>query len=203
MSRLSSGPLLHARSRGLYPTSAALLVLAVAAPLAARALADAAPGSAELLRVLAVTAGVALVAPGLAGADPELEAGTPRSRPPLRLAHLGIAVLVVTAAIAAGQVLAHPWSGASSGEDLRVIGRDVAGLLGLQVATAALAGARLCWTPPTFWVLVVATVGGGEHGWRLIAAMPVAPPGTTVAAVTAVSLLAVGAAAHAVVRVAR
>lgn len=203
MSHPVRGPLLHARSRGLYPAGAALLVLAVAAPLTARAFAGAAGGSAAVLRVLAVTAGVALVGPGLTGADPDLEAGTPRSRPPLRLAHLGIAALAVTAALTAGQLLAHPSSGAGSWDDLRVIGRDVAGLLGLQVVTAALAGARLCWIPPTFWVLVMLAAGGGEHGWKLVLSMPMSPPGTTVAAVTAVSLLAVGAAVHATVRVTR
>lgn len=203
MSHLSAGPLLHARSRGLYPAGAALLVLAVAAPLTARALTAAAPGAAAVLQVLAVTAGVALAGPGLTGADPDLEAGTPRSRPPLRLAHLGIAALAVSAALTAGQVLAHPWSGASSWDDLRMVGRDVAGLLGLQVLTAALVGVRLCWIPPTCWVLISTAVGGREHGWTLLTSMPLAPPGTAVAAVTAVWLLAVGAAAHATVRVTR
>lgn len=155
------------------------------------------------MRVLTLTAGVVLTAQGLAGADPELEAGTARSRAPLRLAHLLLAVLGVCAALTAGHLLTRSSSGVGTWDDLRFVGRDVAGLMGLQAGTAAPAGSRLCWIPPTCWVLVLSAVGGRERGWRLLASMPLSPPGTTVAVATAGSLLAVGAAAYATVRVIR
>lgn len=201
--RRGPGVLLHARSRGLYPTGAALLALAVAAPLAARALAaadlEAAATTIPNLQVLAAVAGVALTGPGFAGADADLETSTPRDRAGLRLTHLAVALVTVTAVLAAGRQPVPPPTDIGTGtlEDLVVLGRDVAGLLGLQALTAAVFGARVCWFPPILWVLVLLAVGPRQHGWRLVASMPSAPAAATTAAVTAAVLLLVGAGAYA------
>lgn len=195
--RRGPGVLLHARSRGLYPTGAALLVLAAAAPLASRALAAADPTVADttvlVVQVLAAVAGVALVGPGLAGADPDLETSMPRTATRLRLTHLAVVLVAVTVVLAAGRLLLPPPHGTGPADDLAVLGRGVAGLLGLQVLVAATVGARLCWVAPTLWVLVLLTVEPGERGWRLALSMPVAPAAAGVAAVTAAVLLLAGA----------
>ena len=188
-----AGAWLHSRSRGLHPTSVGLLGLAVAAPLGARWIGTADP-AADVMHLLAVTAGTALVGPGLAGADPDLEASTPRDRALLRLVHLGVALVAVIAVLVIGRGLLQP-SAAERG-DLLVLTRTAAGLAGLQLLAAATMGTRLCWAPPTLWVLAVLTAGPGEHGLRLIASMPLLPAGSAVAAYTAAVLLLVGAAAY-------
>lgn len=206
---MSPGLLLHARSRGLYPSLAALVAIAVLAPLGVRALWHASPGAAGglLLNLVVMTtaAGVALVGQGLAGADPELEGSVPRIVPGFRLAHLVIALLMVGGLLVLGFGLLMPSSGfeLTRADQLRIIVRDTAGLFGLTALTSAVLGARFSPAPAAVWVLALTFTSLPRSGWRQAAAMPKSEADVKLAAVVAIALLVVGVSAYTARRISR
>lgn len=189
---MTAGVLLHARARGLQTAGTTLLVLAAAGAWAERPLGSATVGlPGAMVQALTAVAAIALIGAGLAGPDPDLEASTPRARPRLRLVHLTVALLAVAGALVLGQIVLGPAT-AGPGADLR----NVAGLGGLLALTATASGARLAWTAPVVWVLVLLAVGPRDDRWRLVASMPLLPADSVVAAITAAVLMLVGAAAY-------
>lgn len=190
---------LHARSRGLTGSGTALLGVAVVGAWSAGPLSAPAIGLAPVLvQVLTVTAAVAVVGAGLAGADPDLERSTPHHGPRLRMVHLAVVLCGVTGVLTLSQLLIGPAPEGAATSELFVTARDVLGLVGLLALTATFVGARLAWTVPVLWVLAVVVVGPREHGWRLVASMPLLPSASTTATVVALALLVLGATAYAV-----
>ena len=201
---MTAGSLLHARSRGLYPSWTALVIIALAAPLSARPMASAMPEEAAsnvlTLMIVAIGAGVALAANGLAGVVPDLEGSTPRAGlARLRLAHLAIAITGIAGAVILGFLLLGPLpeAGLKRPDVALIIVRDTAGMIGLLALTASVVGARFSWWPSTLWTLVLVTSPmAAEQGWRLAASMPRLPPDQRMGTFVAVLLLVVGSGAY-------
>lgn len=202
-----AGALLHARARGVTTTGPALLAIAVSAPLAVVGLTHLSSAGAGTvgrnLVLVCIVVAVALVGSGLAGADPELEASTPRTGPRLRLTHLTVAFLAVCSALTlGGAVLPTDVFGTVASRSAFVV-RDTAALLGLQAAAAAAVGARHSWIPPTVWVLPLLPGVTDHHNWRSALLAPVLGPHDSRAAWTAALLLVFGFSAYAARRVVR
>lgn len=189
---MTAGVVLHARARGLRSAGVALFVLAVGGAWVEGLLSSATVGlPGAMVQALTAVGAVALIGAGLIGADPDLEASTPRVRPRLRLVHLTVALLAVAGTLVLGQLAFGPATH-EPGATLR----NVTGLGGLLALTATVIGGRLAWTVPFVWVLALLVVGPREVGWRLIASMPLLPADATAAATTAAVLALAGAAAY-------
>lgn len=135
----------------------------------------------NILALLAVAAGAITLAPGLAGADPQLDRTAAIAWTPRRAAHVIIGAAVITAALACTHVtdIAHTF-------------RNVAGLTGLVALGAATLGASRAWFPPLAWTMALLpftpTPGPAYH---LALTWMIQPPSTTTIT-TAMALAAAG-----------
>ena len=142
--------------------------------------------SARLLPLLLEAAAAAVI--GVVARSPfgEPERATGRWLPVLRL---GAAVALTAAAfgaLAAGSAAAH-----LDGGYLGLL-RDLAGMTGIALLAAALAGGSLSWIGPlTFWLLATFAIG---QGWTTPWAWPDRPPHDRGAALCAALVFAAGAA---------
>jgi hypothetical protein len=150
-----------------------------------------------VLALLAVLAGTAATAPGLAGADVDLDRTAAIAWPPRRAAHV-----VVAGAAVAGIVATT----ALTGDALALAGtiaRDATGMTGLVALGAATLGASRAWLPLAAWVLLAlpftAPFGTRPTGptYKLLLTWMIQPTDTTSATAAAVSLGVVGALAYA------
>lgn len=147
-----------------------------------------------ILTVLAIAAGVAVFAPGLAGQDLDLDRVSAFSWPPRRLAHLALAGVAVTGALAAAQLTGHPF--AAIGQ----LTRDVAGMVGLLALGAVTLGAHRAWLPPIGWALaVIPFAPPPEPAYKVALTWIVQPAGAAAATFTATVLCLAGALAYALI----
>ncbi|WP_327065762.1 hypothetical protein OG500_08300 [Kitasatospora sp. NBC_01250] len=176
--------LLHARSRQV-PTSAAAVMLVA---LALWAL-DRGSGkhSASLgTAALVLTANVAASSVGLGWQDAALDRTAAIRWLPRRAVHVlligAVAALALLAVQAAGPELAPT----------ALVVRDSAGLVGLAALGAVLCGAPFAWALPTGWLgyTLLAPPLGGTAGQ--VASWMISPPGTSASSWTAWALLASG-----------
>ena len=170
---------LHARSRGLPAAGALALVVTLLAWAGAEALADSPRYGVAYRWPVALSAALLLavvVGPTLSGADPELEATAALPWRRWRLVHVAGATAVAAGMLAATGLREPTTYGSAE------LVRNVAGFLGLVLATAVVLGSRLAWTlaagfgvlasahgPPSsgsdpFWALAGRRVSYGESG---------------------------------------
>jgi hypothetical protein len=174
---VNRGAVLHAKSRNLYPSLAALIALAVGAPLLTRVLTTT-WGLGGLVShdiyLLTALAGVSLISTGLAAADPELEASTPHSTARLRLVHVVVALTAVIGALVGGFALLAPFSSgeAFSWRQPVFIVEAAAVLYGVQALTAIFLRARLSWLLSSLWVILLLGSDDTPDGWRALAVLP-------------------------------
>ena len=138
---------LYLRSRAV-PASAAVL-LGCAVTLWALHLAIDHPQGRALATLLVALAATTAIAPGLAGADPDLERASAIAWPPRRAAHVIVAGVAVFGALAATALV-----GAQSADEGQ-IARNVAGLTGLVALGAVLLGATRAPLLPVLWTVLV------------------------------------------------
>ncbi|WP_433220063.1 hypothetical protein ACQP00_16950 [Dactylosporangium sp. CS-047395] len=153
------------------------------------------------VRVAALTAMLAAVAfaPTLGGIVLERTASV--RWPPRRAAHVAGVALVVAAVVGAGFGLptvvgagfGPPTVVAAGFGPPAVVVRDAAGLAGLVALGASVVGAAHAWIAPLLWTLVAVLplVGPGDDVGVQLAAWPVQPASSVVAALCA-GVLAVG-----------
>jgi hypothetical protein len=205
---VNRGALLHAQSRSLNPSLATLIALAIGAPLLVRLLSTVwGLGGFIMFDVYLLTAlaGVTLIGTGLAGADPELEASTPRSGARLRLVHIVVAVTAVVGALVVGFWLVLPLSTAEifPWRQSVFLAEAVAVLSGFGSLTAALLRARLSWVPSSLWVLLLLGFDERPPGWRVIAILPKGTPEDPFFAYAAGVVLLIGTVAYVAKRISR
>lgn len=179
---------LYLRSRSVPATLAAVTGSTVALWLLSQSV-DAARVR-DTLALLAVLVGTAATAPGLAGADPDLERTAAFAWPPRRAAHIilaGAAVLALTAPLHTGPAA-----------------RNITGMAGLVAFGAATLGASRAWLIPCLWTMSVlpytAPLGVPPAGpiGKLVFTWMIQPPETNPATVTAVLLGATGTLTYAI-----
>jgi hypothetical protein len=107
----------------------------------------------------------------------ELECVTARPLAPLRLVHLGLLVAVALTAV----TVRHPGS---------VAARDLVGLTGVALLTAAVLGAHLSWTVPLGYAVVC--LGASGLGRPNLLVWPLLPAADRGAAALAAVLFGVG-----------
>jgi hypothetical protein len=138
----------------------------------------------ELTLMLLTLAGAAVIAAATRNPFGEAEHTASSPLTTLRLTHLLIATGAATAATAAAA-----WT-ASYATSAPVLVRNLAGLTGIALLTAAVLGAHLAWTVPLGYVMYC----GDEldaQAYRLWT-WPILPAGNHAAAALAVGLLAAG-----------
>jgi hypothetical protein len=157
------------------------------------------PQPRPLLALLAALAGTAAIAPGLAGADHDLDRTAAIAWPPRRAAHLTTGAAIVAGLLAATALTGDPFAHAAP------IARDVLGLGGLVALGAAILGAARAPLLPVTWTLLVLrfspALGGTpptQPGWKQALTWMIQPAGTTSATVAAVLLGVAGVLAYAV-----
>lgn len=151
-----------------------------------------------LLALLATVAAVAVVAPGLAGHDPDLDRVAAIAWSPRRAAHVVGAGAVVVGLLAVTAQIGAPMSG------MALIARNAVGLAGLVALGAATIGAARASLLPILWTALLMQVAPPMGAppdrpmYKEIFTWLVQPSGTTPATVTAVILGVVGTLAYAV-----
>lgn len=186
---------LYLRSRAA-PASAAVL-LGCAMALWALCLAIDHPQGRELATLLVALAATTAIAPGLAGADPDLDRAAAIAWPPRRAAHLIVAGVAVFGALAATALVGE--QSADAGQ----IARNVAGLTGLVALGAVGFGAARASLLPVLWTVLVLwwapPMGVPPTGppYRVMLTWMVQPAGTQPAVMAAVVLAAAGTVAYA------
>jgi hypothetical protein len=205
---VNRGALLHARSRSLYPSLAALIALAVGAPLLTRYLTTqwGMGGFVTFdLYLLAALGGTTLISTGLAGADPELEASTPHAGRHLRLVHVVVAVLAVVGALVAGFHLLLPFSAAHifPWRQSVFLAEATAVLSGVQLLATTVLRARLSWMPSSFWVILLLGSSEQPRGWRVLGVLPKGTPQDPFFAYAAGLVLLIGIVAYVAKRISR
>jgi hypothetical protein len=157
------------------------------------------PQPRQLLALLAAVAGTAAIAPGLAGADHDLDRTAAIAWPPRRAAHITTGAAIVAGLIAATGLTGDPLAPASP------IARDVIGLGGLVALGAATLGATRAPLVPVTWSLLVLrfspAMGGtppARPGYTQALTWMIQPAATTSATAAAVLLGVAGALAYAV-----
>ncbi|MFE7134692.1 hypothetical protein ACFVIM_27910 [Streptomyces sp. NPDC057638] len=178
---------LYARSRGVPASLAAVVALAVAVWALGRS-GGGGPGDLRLT-ALVLAAGVMAVAAGLGGQDLALDRTAAIRWVPRRAGHVllgGVAVGAVLMLVGGERVSAA------------VVVRDGAGLMGLAALGAAWCGSRYAWLPPFGWLMVSFVVPPATTGANQVLTWMVSPPGTAVAAWTAVALALTGIAVYVV-----
>jgi hypothetical protein len=144
------------------------------------------------IAVLALSVGMSAIAPGLAGADLDLDRTAAIRWPPRRAAHVLAGAVLVTAALAATALTGDPMA------PFQLILRDALGLAGLVALGAATLGAGRAWLLPVTWSLVTMVAGARNGSWpRELLTWAAQPEGTTSATVTAVVLGGAGILAYA------
>jgi hypothetical protein len=157
------------------------------------------PQPRPLLALLAAVAGTAAIAPGLAGADHDLDRTAAIAWLPRRAAHLTTGAAVVAGLLAATALTGDPLARTEP------IVRDVIGLGGLIALGAATVGAARAPLLPVTWTLLVLrfspALGGTpptRPGYRQALTWMIQPAGTTSATAAAVLLGVAGTLAYAV-----
>jgi hypothetical protein len=139
-----------------------------------------------VIAALAAAIGAAVLAPGLAGADVDLERTAALRWPRWRAAHVIAWAAVLTGVLAVTLLTGDPIAPAM------VLLRNASGLVGLVAVTAALFGTSGAWVPPLAWSAVGVMGGPLAGSWlREAGTWLVQPaengPATAVAAVLALS----------------
>jgi hypothetical protein len=187
---------LYLRSRGAPATVAALVGCAVS--LWALGLAIDHPQGRHLAALLLALAGISAVAPGLAGADADLDRASAIAWPPRRAAHVTLAGAAVAGLLAATALAGESMAGTAH------IARNVAGLTGLVALGATVLGAARAPLLPVVWTVLVLRYAPpmGEPPTRPISKVMLTwmaqPAENRPAAVAAIALAATGTLAYAV-----
>lgn len=182
---------LYLRSRAVPASFAVMLCCAVALWWGGQALHNAQYRG--LLALLAVLAGTVTVAPGLAGADYDLEKGAAVAWPPLRAGHVVVAGAVLIGVFAL--------TGQAGGG---LIARNVIGLGGLVALGATVLGAPRAPLLPVVWAALVLRfapplgVPPARPTYKVMLTWMTQPDGTRSATVAALILGAAGTLAYAV-----
>ena len=180
--------ILYARSRSVPTTVAVIVAGTLAAWGIGRTTDD--PGTRSTLALLAMAAGVAATAPGLAGADIDLDRTAAFGWPPRRLAHLVLVGAVVLGVLAA--LFSRAW-----------LVRDVTGMIGLVALGATTLGAARAWLPCLMWTVLslgyAPPLGAAPDGptYKVVLTWLVQPAGSTTATITALLLGGTGAVTYA------
>lgn len=188
---------LYLRSRAVPATAVAVLCCAVG--LWALGLAIDAPPGRALAALLAALAGTTALAPGLAGADLDLDRSSAIAWPPRRAAHIILAGAAVVGLLAATAIAGERM--ASTG----LIARNVAGLTGLLALGTVVLGAARAPGLPVVWIALVLQfappmgVPPTRPTHTVMLTWMVQPIQTRVATVAAIVLAVAGTLAYAVV----
>ena len=187
---------LYLRSRGVPATAAAVLVCAVA--FWALGLVVDHPQGRVLVALLAALAATTALAPGLAGADHDLDRASAIAWPPRRAAHVIVAGAAVVGLLAVTALVGEQMASTAR------IARDVAGLGGLVALGAAILGAVRAPLLPVVWTALVLQYAPpmGEPptrpAYKVMLTWMVQPVEIRAATVAAVALAAAGTLAYAV-----
>ena len=187
---------LYLRSRGVPATAAAVLVCAVA--LWALGLVVDHPQGRVLVALLAALAATTALAPGLAGADHDLDRASAIAWPPRRAAHVIVAGAAVVGLLAVTALVGEQMASTAR------IARDVAGLGGLIALGAAILGAVRAPLLPVVWTALVLQYAPpmGEPptrpAYKVMLTWMVQPIEVRAATVAAVVLAVAGTVAYAV-----
>ena len=187
---------LYLRSRAVPATAAAILVCTVV--LWALGLAVDHPQGRVLVALLVAVAATTAIAPGLAGADHDLDRASAIAWPPRRAAHVIVAGAAVLGLLAATALVQEPMAGTGQ------IARNVAGLTGLVAIGATVLGAARAPLLPVIWTSLVLQYAPpmGEPptrpAYKVMLTWMVQPADTRAATVAAVALAAAGTLAYAV-----
>jgi hypothetical protein len=186
---------LHLRSRGAPTFLAgvgviALLAWAAGTWLASRPYFDG-PAARVPVVALAPLLAALLLGPTLAGADEDLEHGTPLPWRAWRAGHLLVAAFVTAMALSlAGLRESHTFGA-------HALVRNALGCIGLVVGGAVLLGARLAWLPAFVYVGAVYAAAPRQTGAIVeVWAWPIQPSTTATSWLTAAMIFAVGAAGY-------
>ena len=187
---------LYLRSRAVPASAAALLGCAVA--LWALGLAIDHPQGRALATLLVALAATTAIAPGLAGADHDLDRVSAIAWPPRRAAHVIVAGAAMVGLLAATALVGEQL--AATGQ----IARNVAGLTGLVALGAVVLGAARASLLPVVWTVLVLRWAPpmGEPptrpAYKVMLTWMVQPAETRPAVVAAVVLAAAGTLAYSV-----
>lgn len=186
---------LYVRSRAVPATAAAVLGCAVG--LWALGLAVDRPQGRSLAALLVALAAVTAIAPGLTGADPDLDRACAIAWPPRRAAHIVVAGAAVLGLLAATALAGQPM--ATVGQ----LTRNVAGLVGLVALGATALGAAKSALLPVVWTTLVLRYAPpmGEPptrpAYKVMLTWMVQPADTRAATIAAAVLAAAGILAYA------
>jgi len=187
---------LYLRSRGVPATAVAVLFCAIG--LWALGLAVDHPQGRVLVALLVALAATTAIAPGLAGADHDLDRASAIAWPPRRAAHVTVAGSTVLGLLAATAFVGQQMAGTGQ------IARNVAGLTGLVAIGAAILGAARAPLVPVIWtalVLQYAPPMGDpptRPAYKVMLTWMVQPADARAATVAAVVLAVAGTVAYAV-----
>ena len=120
-------------------------------------------GGLTLLLVFGSLAVACVVGASAGSPFDEAERVTARPLSPLRLGHL-VGLLLCSAFFLSVALLAFDLEGARPAYPLLVLLRNLAGLVGLALLAAGVAGARLSWVPPFALALAYLTLAGSSSG---------------------------------------
>lgn len=138
---------LYLRSRAAPATAGAMLVCAVG--LWALGLAIDHPQGRGLATLLVALAATTAIAPGLVGADTDLDRASAIAWPPRRATHVVVGAAAVVGLLAATALVGEQTAGTDQ------IARNVAGLAGLVALGAAVLGAARAPLLPVVWTVLV------------------------------------------------
>lgn len=187
---------LYLRSRAVPATAAAILACTVV--LWALGLAVDHPQGRVLVALLVAVAATTAIAPGLAGADHDLDRASAIAWPPRRAAHVIVAGTAVLGLLAATALVGEQMAGTGQ------IARNVAGLTGLVAIGATVLGAARAPLLPVIWTALVLQYAPpmGEPptrpAYKVMLTWIVQPVEARAATVAAVALAAAGTLAYAV-----
>lgn len=178
---------LYLRSRSVPAALAAVIAGTAALWLLGTTIDD--PRIRDTLALLAVLTGAVATAPGLAGADPDLDRTAAIAWPPRRATHLILAGAIITGLVTlttTGPII-----------------RNVTGLVGLVALGVATFGARAVLLPVIWAVFALrfaAPLGTPPTGpgYQVMLTWMAQPPGTAAATLTAILLGAIGTITYAV-----
>lgn len=186
---------LYLRSRAV--PGSALVVLGCAVALWALGLAIDHPQGRVLAALLVALAGTTALAPGLAGADPDLDRVSAIAWPPRRAAHVIVAGAAVVGLLAATALAGGQMAGTGQ------LARNVAGLAGLVALGATVLGAARAPLLPLLWTVLVLRyappmgVPPTRPTYKVMLTWMVQPAATHAATVAAAALAAAGTLAYA------
>lgn len=187
---------LYLRSRGVPATAVAVLFCATG--LWALGLLVDHPQGRVLVTLLAALAATTAIAPGLAGADHDLDRASAIAWPPRRAAHVTVAGATILGLLAATALVGQQM--ATTGQ----IARNVAGLTGLVAVGAVILGAARAPLVPVIWtalVLQYAPPMGDpptRPAYKVMLTWMVQPADARTAMIAAVVLAVAGTTAYAV-----